>query len=273
MKLTIFIACLLGASALTTLRRRDAGDNPVTKVVSLLKEMKATAETEAKEDEEIYAKMGCWCETNDAEKTEAIKVAEGRIESLGATIETGTARIAELKNQISALQDEIASDTDALAQAAAIRASEKEDFEAEDTDLSETSKLLGEALEVLSKVQLVQNPKQHQEALVQVQDIVKRAMKPKKGGVYFAKMQKDLWDFFGSMPGGAPAPRVVTGLSQEAAPTGAAAGSKSYNSRSGGIVGLLGTMKEQVDRDLAAAHKAEVAAAIGFEKLRSAKEG
>ena len=46
-----------------TLTRRGAQDgvNPVTKVIKLLEEMKATAEAEAKEDEEVYGKMDCWC--------------------------------------------------------------------------------------------------------------------------------------------------------------------------------------------------------------------
>jgi len=285
MKLAIFVLCLVSANALTALRRRasDTNDNPVTKVVNLLKEMKATAESEAKEDEEIYGKMGCWCETNDKEKTEAIKVAEGRIEALTSTIETGTARAGELQTMIDGLKDEMAADQDARDQAAAIREKEKEDFEAEDQDLSESSGLLKEALEVLSKVQLMQKksaapvqPAQTEaDALVQVRDLVSRAVKPRKGSgeAYFAVMQKDLWDFVGSMPGGSgAAPRVVTGLSQESAPTGAAAGSKSYNSRSGSIFGLLEEMKSQVDRDLAAAHKAEITAEIGFQKLRATKD-
>merc|ERR1719191_2220726 len=49
--------------------------------------MKTTAEAEAKEDEEIYGKMACWCTTNDKEKTEAIEIAEKRIEALTGTIE------------------------------------------------------------------------------------------------------------------------------------------------------------------------------------------
>jgi len=279
MKLVILALCLVSASTLTTLRRRggDEDENPVTKVVKLLKEMKDTAEAEAKEDEEIYAKMSCWCETNDKEKTEAIKVAEGRIETLTSTIETGSARAGELKTMISGLQDEMAADVDARDQAAGIRQGEKEDFEAQDADLSESSGLLKEALAILSKVQLMQHkastPQRQEEALLQVQDLVKRALPHKSGGAYFSTMQKDLWDFFGSMPGGNAAPRVITDLSQQSAPTGAAAGSKSYNSRSGGIFGLLQTMKEQMDRDLAAAHKAEITAEIGFQKLRATKEG
>jgi len=285
MKLAILSVLVVATSGLTTLRTRgaDQGDNPVTKVVNLLKEMQATANSEAKADEEIYAKMSCWCETNDKEKTAAIAEAEKRIEALTATIETGSARAGELATMISGLNDEIAEDTDALNTATALRQKEKEDFEAEDADLSESAGLLKEALEVLKQVQLVQKKQKaplqpveaaNAEALVQVKALVTKAMnKPKRvtGGAYFNSMQKDLWDFFGSMPGGAAAPRVVTQLSQ--APTGGAAGAKSYNSRSGGIFGLLETMKEQMDRDLAAAHKAEISAAIGFEKLRASKEG
>jgi len=281
MKLAVFALTLVVADALTLSRRgADEGVNPVTKVIKLLEEMKATAESEAKEDEEIYGKMDCWCTTNDAEKTEAIKVAEGRIESLTATIETGTARAGELATMISGLKDEMAEDQDALDQAMAIRETEKADFEAQDKDLSESSGLLKEALAVLAKVQLMQKknpaaklPAADAQALVQVRDLVTRATMPKvvlnKG--YFSVMQKDLWDLFGALPGGQDKSRVITGLNQ--APTGAAAGSSSYSAASSSIFGLLEQMKETMDKDLAAAHKAEITAEIGFQKLRSTKEG
>ena len=45
----------------------------------------------------------CWCTTNDKEKTEAIKVAEQRIEALSATVESGTARAGEVATMISGL--------------------------------------------------------------------------------------------------------------------------------------------------------------------------
>jgi hypothetical protein len=38
---------------------------PVTKVVNLLKDMQKQLEKEVEEDEEIYEKLACWCETND----------------------------------------------------------------------------------------------------------------------------------------------------------------------------------------------------------------
>merc|ERR1719247_1770794 len=136
---------------------------------------------------------------------------------------------------IDGLKDEMAADRDALDQATAIHEKEKADFEADDADLSESSGLLKEALEVLSKVQLVQKHKPSAaadtQAYVQVRDLVKRVAAPRKtsGNAYFSVMQKDLWDFLSTMPGAgnAAAPRVITGLSQ--APTGAAAGASSYS--------------------------------------------
>merc|ERR1719213_88275 len=47
-------------------------------------------EKEAEEDEEIYDKMACWCETNDKEKTKAIATAEQRLADLAASIEENT---------------------------------------------------------------------------------------------------------------------------------------------------------------------------------------
>merc|ERR1719217_236215 len=58
--------------------------------------MQKQLEQEAEEDEEIYEKMACWCETNDKEKTKAIADAEARIEDLTAEIEAKTAASARL---------------------------------------------------------------------------------------------------------------------------------------------------------------------------------
>merc|ERR1719326_1217636 len=53
--------------------------------------------------------------------------------------------------------------------------------------------------------------------------------------------------------------------------SGNAAGAKSYNARSGSILGILAEMKDEFDRDLAAAQKAELQALIEFQQLRAAK--
>merc|ERR1719478_1288827 len=55
---------------------------------------------EAEEDEEVYDKMACWCETNDKEKTAAIADAEDRISDLTTKIEEMTASSARLNTEI-----------------------------------------------------------------------------------------------------------------------------------------------------------------------------
>merc|ERR1719161_582940 len=63
-------------------------------------------------------------------------------------------------------------------------------------------------------------------------------------------------------------------LGKEAKPnglSGAAAGAKSYNSRSGGILGLLKQMGDNTAKNLASAQKEELEAEISFQKLQAAK--
>merc|ERR1740121_2500919 len=52
---------------------------------------------------------------------------------------------------------------------------------------------------------------------------------------------------------------------------GAASGAKSYNSRSGTILGILGQMQDDFSRDLAKAMYDEFSALVSFQKLKSAK--
>jgi hypothetical protein len=157
--------------------------------------------------------------------------------------------------------------------------------------MKETLALLTEALAVLSKVQLVQKgSKAEHNALLQVRDIVKR-VNPQFKSV----MQKDLYDMLGEfndVDGHAEkmSTNVVTGsflgevflpkreaaaLAQaaEAGPSGAAAGAKSHNSRSGGIVGLLSAQKDEFSKKLAAATKEEETSLANFNKLSAAKNG
>jgi hypothetical protein len=110
----------------------DAAKNrPVSKVITLLKDMQKQLETEAEEDEEIYEKMACWCETNDKEKTKAIADAEARIEDLTADIEAKTAASARLNAEIKNLDKEIAKNQAALDKATALRQKELAEFNAE----------------------------------------------------------------------------------------------------------------------------------------------
>merc|ERR1719469_1729205 len=121
-------------------------------------------EREAEEDEEIYDKLACWCETNDKEKTKSIAEAEARIDALTTKIEELTAVSARLNAEIKNLEKEVAQNQDALAKATALREKQLAEFNAEEKDLLESISALKAAVTVLSKHHggaLVQLPRSH----------------------------------------------------------------------------------------------------------------
>merc|ERR1719478_2099656 len=97
----------------------DAKNRPVSKVITLLKDMITQLEKEAEDDEEVYEAIGCWCETNDKEKTKAIADGEQRIADLTAAIEEYTATSARLNTETANLAKEVAKNGAALDMATA----------------------------------------------------------------------------------------------------------------------------------------------------------
>jgi chromosome segregation ATPase len=251
---------------------------PIRKVITLLQEMKTQAEKDAADDLEAYDKYMCWCETTKKEKNAAIEAAEQEIADLTTFLEEAAAKEGELKTEIAGLEEDIAADQDALAEATAVREKESAAFQAEEADMKETIALLKEAVAVLEKVQLLQKKggkhdlKRAETVLLQVRSIVATRF-PKFQGV----MQRDLFDLLGSMGAASPRMRGSEGAAFEQKATqpnglvGNAAGAKSYNSRSGSIFGILQEMMEEFQRDLAEAQKKDLAAEEAFQKLRAAK--
>merc|ERR1719499_1420991 len=149
-------ACLLlllswfSASALL-FDEAAAKNRPVSKVITLLKDMLKQLEKEASDDEEIYDKLACWCETNDKEKTKSIADAEAKIEDLTTKIEELTAASARLGTEIKNLESEVAKNQEALDKATAIRQKQLAEFNAEEKDLLESISALKAAITVLSK--------------------------------------------------------------------------------------------------------------------------
>merc|ERR1719324_1265030 len=113
---TLLALCLLCAAS------AQEKDRPVSKVISLLKDMVVQMEKEAEEDEDIMETMSCWCETNDKLKTQAIADSKMRIDALTASIEEFTANSARLNTEIGNLNKEISKNQNALDMATALRA-------------------------------------------------------------------------------------------------------------------------------------------------------
>jgi septal ring factor EnvC (AmiA/AmiB activator) len=248
------LLALCGAS-----RMAEDKNRPVTKVINLLKDMQAQLEKEQKEDEEVYEKVACWCETNDKEKTAAIEEAEAHITDLTSSIEELTAQSSRLNTEIKNLEAEIAKNEEALAKATAIRQKELAEFNAEEKDMLQSIGALKSAVTVLSK---------HHSSFAQVPEaslldiastvsfqfrkhaaLLKGVVTPSQKKAMAAFMQAP-GDYF------------------DAEPTF----KQSYAPQSGQIFGILKQMKESFESNLSASQKEEMQNQAAYEDLKKAKE-
>merc|ERR1719271_2246762 len=235
-----------------------AKNRPVSKVITLLKDMLKQLEKEAEEDEEIYDKMACWCETNDKEKTKSIADAEARISDLTTKIEELTAASARLNTEIKNLEKEVAENQAALDKATAIRQKQLAEFNEEEKDLLESISALKAAITVLSKHHsLIQLPQSH---IVGVAASVQNAMQKHSSllaGVLTHSERRAVSAFI-------QAPQDYF----DAEPTF----KQSYAPQSGAIFGILKQMKETFETNLSSSQKEEMANQKAYEELKAAKE-
>jgi len=147
---------------------------PVTKVVNLLKEMQAQIEKEAAEDAAMYDQMGCWCETNEREKTKAIEDGDQRITDLNAAIPEYAAKAAQLDVDIKHLKKEVAQNSATLEEATEIRAKEQDEFRSTEKDMIQSISSLKNAVGVMSKVN--KGAALSQESLAQVRAVLSKHM-------------------------------------------------------------------------------------------------
>jgi len=248
----------LQASSSLTFDEQGAKNRPVSKVITLLKDMLKQLEKEAEEDEEVYDKLACWCETNDKEKTKSIADAEARIADLTTKIEELTASSARLNIEIKNLEKEVAANQNALDKATAIRQKELAEFNEEEKDLLGSISALKSAVTVLSKHNsFVQMPRSHLEGLAAtVQNEMQKhsslldgvlSHSEKKAVAAFVQSPSDYFD---------------------AEPTF----KQSYAPQSGAIFGILKQMKETFEANLSNSQKEEMANQKAYEDLKAAKE-
>jgi len=259
--LALVLPFLVTPVASLTFDVAGAKNRPVSKVITLLKDMLKQLEKEAEEDEEIYDKMACWCTTNDREKTKSIADAEARIEDLTNKIEELTAQSARLNTEIKNHEKEVAENQASLDKATALREKQLAEFNAEEKDLLESISALKAAVTVLSKhnaaAGFLQIPSRHvlgiaatlQNELSKHASLLEGVLtrSERKAAAAFVQAPQDYFD---------------------AAPTF----KQSYAPQSGEIFGILRQMKETFESNLSASQKEEMANQKAYEDLKAAKE-
>merc|ERR1719440_1964570 len=214
-------------------------------------------EKEAEEDEEIYDKMACWCETNDKEKTKSIAEAEQRIDDLTSAVEELTAASARLNTEIKNLEGEVAKNQEALDKATAIRQKQLAEFNEEEKDNLQAISALKAAIVVLSKhhpsalqtESLINVATKVQQLMHKHAEVLREAITPKQRKTVASFIQAPA-DYF------------------DASPTF----KQSYAPRSGQIFGILKQMKETFEANLASSQKEENENQKAYEDLKASLE-
>merc|ERR1719387_3253600 len=219
--------------------------------------MKEELEAEAKDDEEVYEQLTCWCETNRKEKEAAIETGKAKIEQLESSIEELTAKIAELTEHYNGQRGEMYKNDKAKKDATGMRMKEGQEFHKEETDLINAINACKHAITVLSK---------HHPELLQLTGAAEELRKVSAhllSEVLTATQHDTLKSFLRIAEGSS----TDSFLQKDAIP-----GMQSYAPQSGQIFGILKQMKEDFEKNLAETREEEKKAVEEFELLKAAKE-
>jgi len=237
-------------------------NRPVSKVITLLKDMVSQLEKEAEEDEEVYETMGCWCETNDKAKTKSIADAEQTISDLTAAIEGFTASAAKLNTEIANLEKEVAKNSQALDTATALRTKQLAEFNEEEKDMLGSITSLKAAVIALSK---------HHEA-----SLIQKTESSDTGVLQAAVTMQSLLRKHASLFAEIISPhqhKAVESFVQSPEDyMGAQSSFAQYAPASGEIFGILKQMKETFETNLASSQKEEMENQKDYEDVKAAKE-
>jgi len=224
----------------------SAGDNPISKVLSLLADLQTQVTQEGEVEQKQFEEFGEWCKTAAVTTQHAIKDGTAACERESAVITKEGATISDLESTIGTLAGTIATNEADLRAATEIRTKEAADFAKADADLAETVDMLGRAIGIIgknAKGSFVQS-NSLQSALAEV--INAAAVQSEDKAKLQSLMQSSGDDDFLSRS--APA-------------------AKSYENHSGGIVEVLQDMKEKAAKMRHEGQNTEMHAKHNFELL------
>jgi len=125
--------------------------NPIRKVVSMLQNLEAKVQSEGAKEKELHDKYMCYCGNAGGTLAKSIADAEAKGPQLVAAIEEGIGKLAQLKDDLKAHQNDRAAAKSAMAAATALRERENAAFETTKTDLDTNLAALAKATAAIEK--------------------------------------------------------------------------------------------------------------------------
>jgi outer membrane murein-binding lipoprotein Lpp len=238
MKFFAFL-CRLAAVALATEtnlgQKSLAADNPIRRIVTMLQAMQAKVEEEGKRDEATHEKYMCYCKSDRLEKE--VAAAEAKIPQLESTIKEGGAALEKLEADIEQHKKDRAAAETNINEVTAIREKEHAEYQKEFDENTKNLAAMEKAIAALEKG--MKGFLQTSSAAIVQRLSIDMDMNPDQ--------REQLAAFFSQK--------------QEAG----------YTPASGDIVGILKTMKDDMEKEFADIKKAEKEAVASFENLVDSK--
>lgn len=146
-----FAFVALAVPAIATEEEEVAAANPIRKVVNMLETLKSKVETEGSKEKELYDKYMCYCKNAGGTLAKSIADAEAKGPQLNAGIEEASGKLAQLKEDVKAHQNDRAAAKSAMAEATALRGKEKAAFDKVESETKANLAALAKATTALSK--------------------------------------------------------------------------------------------------------------------------
>mmetsp|Transcript_42236 Transcript_42236/g.101615 ORF Transcript_42236/g.101615 Transcript_42236/m.101615 type:complete len:675 (-) Transcript_42236:73-2097(-) len=233
MRVSVAFAQLAAASA----SQEAAAANPIRRVVNMLQGIQAKLEEEAKTAESMFEKFQCYCQSNEKKLEKSIEDAATAITRLEASIDSTAAEKKQTEADLKTHKEERAAAKSAIEEATSMRSKENADFSAESGDLKANIGALNEAIPAIEKG--MAGSFLQTQAGSQLSKIAEVSMQLTDG------QKSELQAFL--------------------------QGTSEYAPASGQIVGILKTMKDEMEANLAEITKNENEAAAAHNGMVAAK--
>jgi len=231
---------LIAAFIAVNAEMSQSRDNPIRRVVTMLQAMQTKVIEEGKKDEAIHSKYMCFCKSQDLEKQ--VAAAEKKLPQLDSSIKEFKALTEQLTTELEE-HKKVRADAEAtIKEATSIREKDAAAFAKESADKKKDLAAMGKAITAIEKgmnYEFLQT-----DAASTVQRLIQE--------VDMSTNEREVLLAFFSQKHGDPV-------------------SDSYNPASGQIVGLMKTMKEDMEKELAALTSQEEQAIADFTSLMQAK--
>jgi len=246
--IAVLALCAPGAHA------AQSQDRTITKVVKLLQGMLDQSKEDGDTERTLYGKFKCYCDTNDAKKTQSIKDLTDEIGMLESAIEGLQGDNGGLSSECAKLRSDMMANEEARNIAEAIRNKEHAAFVGEEADLVAAIGQMKAAIEELAAVgadQTLSNAAQDNKqflagfkgaSLIRLQSNVQKALVA--ASIFMEPKSKHAVESFLQAP--------FTGT---------------YSAQSGMIVGILKNMRDTFKVNLATARASEKQQKEAFAKL------